>query len=525
MPDGRLRHALVLVAWICAAAASGAERPLLVFHGNVVLVDGVYRSYLDLPPDARATPELARQVRTQLRKFLRDAGYELASVRATVEGDHIEVDIDEGRLDKVIILGSGVIETLRLKLDVDVPFKVFNRPALDQKLRDTSRRLGLSKVSYELVPVPVRRESGLQLDELPSFHDFPLFEPGRPYELQISLASAGWRAGIAPDVEIDSLEGGGLGVEYRNRGLLLADDRWSVQGKAAAAVRDRLDRSGSSIAFTHGTLGGRWQSPPILDAVRPSLSLRADAIDRQRSDLRLERFEYATLEGSLGAEVTVKRIWSAALGLGLQRRWLFGLEPIGGAVPLVGTAPIAQTRPYLDAAFGVTFDPLEVRRDRRHELHLDARWYAGAVGNEVSMTQLRARYQKIFALGWNELWIDGQTTYLAGDVLFPEEASIGDVLHGPFSSIYARRLAAAGAEFRLSLLRDVVKVGLFDNLALFGAIDRASDTESLRAADSFGLGFHALLFDALQLDIYMGLALSRKGELGNGATLSLRQAY
>jgi hypothetical protein len=74
--------------------------PLLVFHGNVALVENVYRTALDLPAGTKATSASARAVAARLQKFLHDSGYVLASVRARAERDQIVVDVDEGRLDK-----------------------------------------------------------------------------------------------------------------------------------------------------------------------------------------------------------------------------------------------------------------------------------------------------------------------------------------------------------------------------------------------------------------------------------------
>jgi len=90
--------------------------PLLVFHGNVGLVEDVYRTVLDLPAGTKATPATARAVASRLQKFLHDSGYVLATVRARAEGEQIVVDVDEGRLDKIIFLGGGAFETLRLRL-------------------------------------------------------------------------------------------------------------------------------------------------------------------------------------------------------------------------------------------------------------------------------------------------------------------------------------------------------------------------------------------------------------------------
>src|SRR3954465_7836391 len=102
--------------------------PLLVFRGNVALLEDVYRSFLDLPASTRANPPTARTVSTRLASFLHRAGYALATVRARAEGEQIVVDIDEGRLDKVIFLGGGAFETLRLRLDLNIPNDVFNHP-------------------------------------------------------------------------------------------------------------------------------------------------------------------------------------------------------------------------------------------------------------------------------------------------------------------------------------------------------------------------------------------------------------
>src|SRR5713101_471345 len=93
-PPARLMLALLLAV------------PLLVFHGNVGLVEDVYRTVLDLPAGTKATPATARAVASRLQKFLHDSGSVLATVRAR----------DEGRLDKIIFLGGGAFETLRLRL-------------------------------------------------------------------------------------------------------------------------------------------------------------------------------------------------------------------------------------------------------------------------------------------------------------------------------------------------------------------------------------------------------------------------
>jgi hypothetical protein len=70
--------AVLLVAF----ASDVAKRPLVEFRGNVLFDELLYRSVLDLPKSARATPAEAQAVSAKLQGFLRRAGCDLAVVRA-----------------------------------------------------------------------------------------------------------------------------------------------------------------------------------------------------------------------------------------------------------------------------------------------------------------------------------------------------------------------------------------------------------------------------------------------------------
>src|SRR6266849_10616464 len=167
-------------------------RPLVVFHGNVLFHDFLYRSLLDLPKDATATPAEARAVATKLRKFLRQAGYELATVYAQVEGDQIAVEIDEGQLDKLVVIGQGFVETIRSRLEISLPANVFNRPFLEQRLRELGKRYKLNLYSYELAPVVVP-PTAEETDEFGFYNLRPLLglptdRPGQRYELHVFIS-------------------------------------------------------------------------------------------------------------------------------------------------------------------------------------------------------------------------------------------------------------------------------------------------------------------------------------------------
>jgi hypothetical protein len=297
-----MRTPAALLLFFCAgSAAAGATRPPLVkLQGNVLFDELVYRSVLDLPESARATPTEALAVSAKLLGFLRRAGYDLATVRAKVDGEHIAVDIDEGRLDKIVVFGEGIMETFRFKLELAMPSGVFNRPALERQLRVLADRYRLRRYSYQLVPAEVQENPVPPANEL----ELSGIRPGLRYELHILIATSPWSRGFAPEVSIGSPEGIGAGGEYREQDFFVPDDRWEVRARAAGAIRQHLDSDSSRPMLTRVLAQGRWLSPPVLtESLRPALTVRGDLLSLQRSDLHLDSFHQATFSASFDASV------------------------------------------------------------------------------------------------------------------------------------------------------------------------------------------------------------------------------
>ena len=484
-----------------------AKRPLVEFRGNVLFDELLYRSVLDLPESARATPAEAQAVSAKLFGFLRRAGYDLAVVRANVQGEHIMVEIDEGRLDKIVVLGEGFMETFRFKLELSMPARVFNRPALERQLRALAQRYQLRHYSYDLVPTEVKESDGPQR-----------------YELYIVVASSPWSRGFAPEVSIAAPEGLGVGGIYREQDFLVRDDRWQARARLAGTIRQHLDSNSSRPVLTRAFTEGRWFSPPVItQSLRPALTVRADYLSLQRADLRLDSFHQATFATSFDASV-FRPYLLVAVGVGIERRFLGGLVKAIGANPLLVT-PRAQTRPYTEAFANLVFNPGELRTDRKHTLDIEARWYFGSTSSRDAVW-LRAAYRRHVPIGWHELSWHVRGTLLAGQVLFPDEESLGIHLHGAFGgTVFARKLASTGVEFRYSFLRDVFKVGVFYDQALFGALDRISGMQSVTLAGAGGPAVHLLLADQFQIDAYLPVGWRANGDTDLATALVLRQVF
>jgi hypothetical protein len=318
--------------------------------------------------------------------------------------------------------------------------------------------------------------------------------------------------------------------------IFLEDDRWEAGGRVATTIRQHLGSQDSRPVLTRALLSAKWIAPPLIGAARPQLTVRGDLISYQRPDLHLpgvagglDSYDQLVLEGSLDARAPILPQLELTFGLGLERRLLLDFNKYGTPSPQVDATPSAQTRPYVQGLMSLTFNPDEIRRDRRHGLDVDARLYGAAAADRPMSFRLLGHYQKIWTPGWNEFWLEARGTLLSGDVLFADERSIGNDLRGPFgSSDFARHVGSVSLELRYSIIRDIFKLGVYHDLAAFGAIDRSAASgggESLQAANAVGLAAHFLVLDEFQCDAYYGFGWTTDGRNDKGLALVIRQAF
>src|ERR1700738_3007812 len=134
-----------------SASASPPPRSLLVFRGNLAMTDEVYAYVLDLPANSKATQALAEDVEGRISRFLRRCGYDLATVSATLKDAQIVVDIDEGRVDRIVFLGESAVGTLLFRLQTLLPFNIFDRPLLQRQLAQLQEQFNLRSVRWQVV--------------------------------------------------------------------------------------------------------------------------------------------------------------------------------------------------------------------------------------------------------------------------------------------------------------------------------------------------------------------------------------
>jgi hypothetical protein len=495
--------------WPALALALLAQAPLrLEIRGNLALPEGVYRSALTLPA-APPTLDKVNALVKATESFLLGAGYALASVDGYLLDEAIVLTVHEGQLEKVVFRGRLTYQMVRLKLALDVPYDVYNRPAIQRQIKHLCAQLGIVEPRLELVPTHVVQHSGPQMDslgELGTILGATLLRPRQQYELHVVFPETQWGDGVGLDLRVTALDGLELGVNYQGSSLLLADDRWRVGVMGGVGVRTY---SGSPLYPSRLFLEAQWYTPPFF-SVRSFLWLKAEGLARQRPDLQLEN--YLTVETELSANLEARpfRPVRLFLGLGLQQFLLFGQRAPTDLMVLPPAGPDEQRwRGFAQLGVELVFETGNARWDRRHALELQGRlWNNLSSPARVNFTELRLWWQKVVSFGWHDLWLIGRGAWLSGEVLYPFEQSLSEDLRAVFGNVFVRAVGGGTVEFRYSLSRDVFKLGVFLDGAAYGELQRATGTQTPRLGLAVGPSFHALIEGMFQVNLALSFGVA-----------------
>jgi hypothetical protein len=273
----------------------------------------------------------------------------------------------------------------------------------------------------------------------------------------------------------------------------------------------------------------RWYTPPLfVDGLRPFVWVGNELTSFQRGDLSLEILYRNRSEGSLNVGYEPLPGLTLSGGGGVEEKILFGIDQrprVGSTEPLVPIEGFDAIRPFAHANLEFVFNLDEIRRDRLHLLELESRHYW--MPHESAHNALYLFYRKVFGFGWNDFEVDGRGAYLFGNVERDVEEPVGGrYVRGLFGDrFYVKRVAAVAAEVRWSLVRDLYKLGLFHDVAVFGVLDRRRGGDKQRVANAFGPGFHALILDIFQLNLYYSFGFCSDGTFDNGFSGSISKAF
>ena len=514
----------------------------LRFEGNRVLPNEVYSTVLSLANLAAATStrtsstdaavdlvQTARNVEALLTQFLRRSGYLLATVRTEISGPMaLTVDIDEGRLDRVLVLGQGLVRTLQLQLNLNLPQKVFNRFALERQLAELVKERGLIEARYEVVPMKHVVHQGIQLPRTDVLENtLRLISPGAPHELRIFVQQPEWRTGFGQGIGFQSPDGFFVSANYQAASAFIDDDRWFSELQVAVRSFEAIFSQNDNVGVSRIAAVNKWFGPPLgSTSLRPTLDIDLRLVSRFRGDLGIDSYQFAPLSGWVAFSFEPYAGITLLAGGGVQFRTLFSVEPKADVVLRVDTAE-RTLRGFAKFEAAWNFEPERLRQDRQDTLRLEATYFTGGGDAFDAFTRTTATYDLMFSVGYDELRFEVDGALLFGDVPFYDEVAMGDgfVRVGYTGDFFTRAAGSISAEYRLSLSRDVFKISLFNDAAIFDQLNDDRTSDQLQFMNSVGLGLHILVLNTFQISVYGGAGFVPKLSPLPGVSIQVKQAY
>lgn len=483
------------------AAPSSQPQGAVTLSGIKLLPEAEVKQALG-PAPALQDPAWAEAARQRVQTLCRDRGYTHARLWITPPDPARRTPwvfhLDEGRMERILYFGVGAFRGLLLQVDVYLPHKILHRPTLETALERLRAKYSFSNVYYRVVEEDVL-VSG------------PTGEPTHNRDLRIYIIqseSYGWGFGL----DFSSTFGFIPSSSFAHKGLFRDDDRVELELGISVPFRRYFMDEDPSFQWVHGAFALSYR--PLKFFYRrfaPVLDSRTEVSRYQRRDVALDIYHLWETDALLNISTDVTSIFKITSGLGVDALKVFGLTPMEQAADPDGAAPApdveATTHVSLVARLkaDLDFTSRTLRRDLQTYLHSAARLDYNSQDLWVVRGELEGQYVRNF--GFHNLILHGKAQALFGEVRFWNEDPLSDYLRVFFENRYwVRQAAELDLAFRLSVVREAFKVGVFHDLAVFG--DRTGAEPRAALANAFGPSLHFLLFDTFACDLFYGFGFS-----------------
>lgn len=519
--------ALGCVLALSATGARAASQADVVIDGELVMSEEVYRTILTIPETPDPSQTLAEVLALQIDRFLQEAGYELAHVKGELIDGKMHLHIEEGLLEKIVFHGRLTFDLVRLRVALDLPRNVFNRPSLERQLARLSKEFHIDPPPrWELLPSTRMQHLGPQLGEAESkqlmVEGHPLVFAQSDWELHLYMPDPEWSTGPGLDVRSGYYDGFEVGPSYQGADSVFHGDRWRAALMAGIGVRQDMVQNYFYVYPSRAYAELMWFSPELAPKTRLQLWARSELLNRQRRDHNLEH--YWSLASDVSANIVVRPSSELNVFAGFGGQHFFVFDQTAPANQPPNTDPqITRWRGNVELGIEQVWDEANGRWDRRHSFFLDGKLWYSTLNSQ--MLDLRALYQKVFPIGWHDFILKGRGRWIAGDVLYPFEEPLGEYLRGVFGDVWMRAAIGLRAEFRFSLTRDLYKVGLFVDTAAYGVKDPQGSAVIPGAGVAFGPGFYTLIASIFQLDMNLSFGVLSNGRFNVGLFVYLYKIF
>jgi|GEM_PF-3162050 len=497
---------------------------IIDFKGNLVFIDAVLLREMGLLETPHPSREQVQTGLHRLYRFYRESGYSLVRIKPQKRNGHWTIYIDEGLLDSIIVVGANWLNTYLVRRDL-LPYDVFNSYRVKQWLGNIARTYKLKKVEYNVVTLH-DDDAGAFEDNVgylehfaDSFVDIKL-KPRYRLEVIIHKNSTDFSYGYG--LTWGSTYGLGAEGDVNFGSLVFPKDRLSIYAKVSGTRRDSLQpNGGTDTVITRAMLGIKSDTPPLgVDWLRIKLHSFAVLYNQQRPDIPLQQLMYLHSEHSLRLSFQITKWLEFSAFGGYDVRKIFDVEPVTSD-PVTVDSRISHSG-FTGGNLRFELAKPVLRRDLNDYLSLEGRAYFRRDTNNYY--QLSLGYQQVFFFGASEAILRARGRFRFGDSLVTDQFPVaGDLMRASWGR-YTLKAGHASAEARFSIYRQMVKFGLFNDMTLYGRLDR-SGAETLVFADAAGPGLFFMFFDVFLLKMYYAVGIDTNADFAHTFSFSLSKVF
>jgi hypothetical protein len=490
--------------------------------GNQVLLDPVILWIMELPEQGPPTEQTAEDAQQRLERFFERTGYDLARVKAFVQRDVLWVFVDEGVLEEISVVGASTTRTFNLRLELELPEKVYNRIHVARQIERLERENDDARLEAELVEV---RQDQPPIDYLQRFiagADNPReeaaelwLEQSERHSLVVTVYTEEWGSGLDYGVSFLSPYGLRVSASYERTDLIFDADRYSISAEVGGLSDTLLTSADFEFFYAFPELFG--------ESLRPTVDLDGLLDSFDRDTLGLENYRY--FDASAVVSLAYEPFWDLVIapGAGYGYDNVFGFSRTEQTPAYIDN----QQREFFVGEIGLEWliSRVGLRRDKLHLLEavLETRTV-----DQGLWLRFEGDYQKAWEFGYDDLFVRSNFFSFqgAGIEWFDEDPITSQVMRAVAGDEeFARHLLAVGTEYRLALHRNIVQAGLSASVAAAGLRERQTRETFAEFFAAGGPGLHIELLDNFQLNLFYHWGIQADGEIDGRFSLKFWKIY
>jgi len=508
--DNKWRFKLIAIivffpACVFALPKTVTLKGLVIFNQEYV----IRAADIDTIPASRFTFETIAQ---KITKFYNDIGYTLATVQLEKETPaSIILYVDEGRLNRIIFKRLNTLDTLRIQYDFNLPHRIYHKPTVEMQLTHLKKKYAIKDIVVTIQPSRDYSNSLFQIDrlrepfntnKLPIIPVIPI-TPDPRYDLILTVIpyTAEEIGGIRWGFDTSLRRGLIPYIQYTHNDVFQKHDAFKV---------------GFRTGFMYG-INGNFSSPPsntfneiksmynfkpyFRDLFIPQISSKIYHSKTGRKDLGLDQYNYIMMSGLIEPGfIPIERL-KVYPGYGVEKVFIFKVkeDPDSDEVqPDINKK--TQVWQFIGIEANLDLIPFSLKQTTKRKLRLTLRRYSS--DTHFYMVTIDALFQFEFA-NYDLFLLQMDYRYTNNNVPFYYEEPVSSKTFKGFMTkdYYSTHIARTSGEYQVSVYRDFVYMGVYNDITLFKGKHILSGNQF---GIAYGLSFHYIFFEQFEFALWWG---------------------